>query len=95
MMIYKYLKPFTHHYIYYYKILYLVLAKKNIQDENFRPDLYKTHHNTVFIIIQLGDFCNYIKVLCNSVIYIFNYPFQNPIRQITYHHNTQKAVGEP
>lgn len=31
---------------------------------------------TVFIIIQLSSFCNYIKVSCNNIIRILNYLFQ-------------------
>ena len=42
--------------------------------------------------MQLNDFCNYMKVLCNSIIYILNYQFQNPIKQIIYYYNTQKIV---
>lgn len=45
-----------------------------------------------FIIISFDNFSNYMKVLCNNAIYIPNYQFLNPIRQIIYFCNTQKIV---
>lgn len=44
--------------------------------------------------MPLGNFCNYMKVLYNSIIYIFDYLFQNVIGQVICYYNTQKIIGK-
>lgn len=66
---------YSSYYIYHHKILCLVLAKKNVQKKNSEPDICKIYYNTTFIIMQLGNFYNYMRVLYNNVTYIFDYLF--------------------
>lgn len=58
-----------------------------MENKNLRCNICKINQNTIFIIIKLNDFYNYIKVFDNSIIHIFDYVFQNLIEQITYYNN--------